>query len=107
LPVSSPVSGERGLIETEVVALCDDDSIWTILGTDNEWVLLPPFPQDQLREDWLATVGEELVSSYLVQRNAISRILEDYRDELRLAFNSHEPAKDAAKAINARLQAKR
>ncbi|MFC5550299.1 hypothetical protein [Massilia aerilata] len=103
----SAIAGEPGSIETEVVALCDDGSIWTILGNDNEWVPLPPIPQDQLREDWLAAVGEELVSGFLVQRNAISGILEEYRQELRLAFNSHESAKDAAKAVNAKLQAHR
>lgn len=103
----SEVAGEPGSIETEVIALCDDGSIWTILGTDNEWVPLPAIPQDQLREDWLAAVGTELVSGFLVHRNAISSILSEYRQELRLAFNSHKSAKDAATAINAKLQANR
>jgi len=63
-------------------------------------VLMGPRP-------YLAAVGEELVSGCLVQRNAISGILEEYRQELRLSFNSHESAKDAAKAINTKLQGKR
>jgi hypothetical protein len=100
------VSGEQDSIETEVVALCDDGSIWTILGTDNEWVPLPPIPQDQLREDWLREVGELLVSNHLVRPEAVSWILSEYRDELRLAFNSHDSTKDAAKAIYTKLQAK-
>jgi hypothetical protein len=101
------VSGEPDSIETEVVALCDDGSIWTILGTNNEWVPLPPIPQDQLREDWLADVGELLASTHLVRRDAVNQILDEYRDELRLAFNSHDSTKDAAKAIYTKLQAKR
>lgn len=100
-------SGEPDSIETEVVALCDDGSIWTILGTRSEWVPLPPVPQDQLREDWLADVGELLASSHLVRQDAVGGILEEYRDELRLAFNSHDSAKDAAKAMHTKLQAKR
>jgi hypothetical protein len=99
-------SGGQDSIETEVVALCDDGSIWTILGDDNEWVPLPPIPQGQLREDWLAEVGEMLTSNHLVRRDAVTWILNEYRDELRLAFNSHDSTKDAAKAIYAKLQAK-
>ena len=100
-------SGEQNSIETEVVALCDDGSIWTILGTDNEWVPLPPIPQDQLRDDWLREVGELLVSDHLVRPEAVNWVLSEYRDELRLAFNSHDSTKDAAKAIRTKLEAKR
>jgi len=103
----SAVAGEPGSIETKVIALCDDGSIWTTLGTDNEWVPLAPIPQDQLREDWLAAVGDELVSAFMVQRNEVSSILEEYRQELRLAFNSHDSAKDAAKSVNVKLQVNR
>lgn len=101
----SAVASAPGLIETEVIALCDDGSIWTILGTNNEWVPLPPIPQGQLREGWLAAVGEELEHRFLVQRNAISGIFEKYSQELRLAFNSHETAEEAATNVNAKLQA--
>lgn len=36
--------------ETQIVALCDDGSIWTMTTTDNQWVALPPIPQGVLRE---------------------------------------------------------
>lgn len=100
------VAGQPGSIETEVWALCDDGSIWTIVGTDGEWVPLPPVPQDQLREDWLAEVGEALVSTHLLRREALSWIMEDYRDDLRGAFNNRQPAQEAAKEVNAKVQSK-
>lgn len=98
------VAGSPGGTETEIVALCDDGTIWSMLGTGNEWVPLPPIPQDQLRDDWLAEVADHLVTHHFVRKDAVTGVLADYNDELRAAFNRHESAQQSAKAINAKFQ---
>lgn len=98
------VADRADSIETEIVALCDDGTIWTMFGTDNEWVPLPPIPQDQLREDWIAEVREFLVENHSIRKDAVTKILDEYRDDLRAAFNRHDSAKDSAKAIDEKIQ---
>jgi molybdenum-dependent DNA-binding transcriptional regulator ModE len=49
-------------------------------------------------------VGEHLVKNYSVRKDAVTKILDDYRDELRAAFNGHDSAKESAKAVNDKIQ---
>ena len=46
---------ENGKVDehrTEVVALCDDGTIWSLFDTmEGEWVRVPDIPQDQLSDE--------------------------------------------------------
>ena len=92
--------GGEPINETEVVALCDDGSIWTMFGMESAWVPLPQIPQVPLRDDWLDEVGQILIKSHLMKKESIREILSEHEDLLRAAFNRHETAKQAAAAVS-------
>jgi hypothetical protein len=88
--------------ETEVVALCDDGTIWTMLGMSGEWVPLPRIPQTPVLEDWLEEVAKYLPSRS-IRRDAIASLVKEHRGMLVEKFNAGEAAKDAGDALVARL----
>lgn len=87
-------------IATEVIALCDDGTIWTLFGTDGDWVPLPRIPQIELYEDWLKTVGTYLMRDHHVRKEAIPGLQEEYEDLLRRAYNDTFTGQAAAKALH-------
>lgn len=94
--------GPAGDARTEVVALCDDGSIWTIIDTINgEWVPLPKIPQWQLFEDWRTDVAACLVSDHLMPTDAAEQILGKHRAELLSGHDAGQPAGEVAATIAA------
>lgn len=93
------VEGMPDSIETEVIALCDDGSIWVLMTVSNEWVSLPKIPQGPLLEDWLSNVGSVLVEHYHIRKDAIDGIEDEHRHSLIVAYSDGTTAKDAAKAV--------
>lgn len=89
-------------IETEVVALCDDGTIWTMLGMDGEWVPLPRIPQSPILEDWLAEVAVQLPRRH-IRRDAVDHLMAEHRGLLLEKYNAGETAAVAADALVARL----
>lgn len=87
--------GSTPSIETEIIALCDDGTIWTMFGTLSEWVSLPRIPQEQIFEDWLSDVGNALISNH-IRKDAIPAYVEERRGRLLELFNRAATAKDAA-----------
>lgn len=89
-------------VKTEVVALCDDGSVWTMFDTlSGEWVPLPKIPQWQLFEDWRDDVGELLTSRHLIRKDALSQILKDHHSTLMADYNAGRVATEAAEAVYA------
>lgn len=91
---------EQESIETELVVLCDDGTIWTMLGTDSDWVPLPRIPQDTLREDWLAEVAGQLTNEYAISKDDTPAFLDEYSSELRAAFNRHDSPQESARVVS-------
>ncbi len=88
--------------KTEVVALCDDGSVWTMFDTlSGEWVPLPKIPQWQLFEEWRDDVAEQLASRHLMRSDALRQILEQHHSTLMASYNAGRPAGEAADAVNA------
>lgn len=85
-------------IETEIIALCDDGTIWTMFGTLSEWVPLPRIPQEQIFEDWLSDVGTALISNH-VRKDVIPSFIEERRSRLLTLFNKATSSKEAAHMI--------
>lgn len=93
----------RDSIETEIVALCDDGTMWTLFGTDGEWVPLPKIPQGPLLEDWLTDVAAILVE-YHVRKDAAERVVDSHYTFLADKYRAGSPASEAAKELADRLK---
>jgi len=98
----SDKNGGSESIETEVVALCDDGTIWTMLGMDGDWVPLPRIPQIPVREDWLDEVAAYLPNCG-IRRDAVARLLDEHYSFLMQKFNDGVSAKEACDALIERL----
>lgn len=94
--------GDPDSIETEVVALCDDGTIWTMFGMDGEWVPLPRIPQTPVLEDWLEEVASHLPRRH-IRRDAVAHVMEEHRGLLVEKYNARETAAAAVDALIARL----
>lgn len=95
----SKVEGRPDSIESEVLALCDDGTIWILMTSSNDLVPLPKIPQGPLLEDWLLDVGSILVERHHLRKDAIHEIVENFRSDLVGAFNSGVTTEDAAKTL--------
>jgi hypothetical protein len=94
------VTGEGAdSIHTEIVALCDDGTIWTMFGTGNEWVPLPKIPQGPMLDDWLLDVKSKLLANHFVKPSAVDQLVEDHRSILVGKYNDDATATEAAKLI--------
>ncbi len=89
-------------IETEVIALCDDGTIWTMLGMDGDWVPLPRIPNGPVREDWLDEVATYLPTRS-IRRDAVAGLVDEHHSFLVQKFNDGVSAKDAGDALIKRL----
>jgi hypothetical protein len=95
-------NGGPDSIETEVVALCDDGTIWTMFGTTGDWVALPKIPQNPVLEDWLDEVAIQLPRR-AIRRDAVERLMAEHRSLLVGKYNDGETAVAAVEALVARL----
>jgi len=95
-------NGGPDSIETEVVALCDDGTIWTMFGTTGEWVPLPRIPQTPVLEDWLEEVASHLPRRH-IRRDAVEHVMAEHRGLLVGKYNDGETAAAAVDALIARL----
>ncbi|MGF6440272.1 hypothetical protein [Paraburkholderia youngii] len=84
---------------TQLVALCDDGTIWTMFGTQGEWVAVPKIPQGPTLEDWLLDVGAKLASNHLYRSGAVAGVVEDHRSLLVTRYNDGMTATDAARLV--------
>jgi hypothetical protein len=96
-PSATPEGSDS--FETEIIALCDDGTIWTKFSTDHKWTPAPRIPQYQVREDWLADVAVNLTRDHHVRKDATPAILGENSALLLTAYNSGTTAKDAAKSL--------
>ena len=91
--------GSTPSIETEIIALCDDGTIWTMFGTQSEWVPLPRIPQEKIFEDWLSDVGDALISNH-IRKDAIPSFINERQSRLLALFNQATSPKEAAYTIS-------
>jgi hypothetical protein len=86
-------------IETELVALCDDGTIWTMFGMQGEWVPVPKIPQGPMLDDWLLDVGAKLAANHSLRKDAVGRVVEEHRGILVAKYNDGVTASDAARLV--------
>lgn len=100
----NPTGDGPDSIDTELVALCDDGTIWTMFGTQSEWVPVPKIPQGPMLDDWLLEVGAKLAANHHVRPDAVNRVVEDHRSILVAKYNEGATATNAARLVASLLQ---
>lgn len=101
----SETQGEPDSIETEIVALCDDGTIWTMFGTldGQNWTPVARIPQGPVLEDWMDEVAAALVSSH-IRKDAVEQVMDDHQELLAGKYHDGINAIAAAKTITDRLK---
>lgn len=91
--------------ETELVALCDDGTVWTRTSTiTGEWCQVGGIPDDDLRhEAWLKDIRDYLVKHKGIRQDVAPTLLQERHAHLKSAFESGDTMKSVAEAILAEL----
>lgn len=95
--VPSDVEGRLASFESEVIALCDDGTMWTFLSSADEWFPLPRIPQYQIRGDWLDDVREKLSESHSPER--VNALLDEHDSALISLYSDGVTPASAADVI--------
>lgn len=85
-------------IDTELIALCDDGTIWTMLGIGNEWVPVAKIPQGPILAEWLLEV-EAMLDQRGIKDEVITQIVEENYDTLLQQFNQGYTQGQAAQSL--------
>lgn len=84
---------------TEVFALCDDGSIWSLSDNESRWTCLPPMPQQPTMRDWMNAVTTYLRDRHNIKGEDAQGLMEKNRDTLETAYSSETNAQEAARVI--------